>query len=459
MVMHNFLVHSSLRTRLIVILSSLSSLVWFIATGIEWCKFQKEMNKQFDTQQILFAERLASSNLMQGFHEILPRSKENFHQRHVNDDALAFAVFTEQGYPIINDGRDGKFIEFKPHKGFQNVSIDEYDDEDELDEWRIFWLKHNDIFVAVGQELEYRDDIIWDVMTSKLWGGVIALPLLILVIWFIVSRELASLKRLEKEVKNRKPSDTSALEIAQIPQEIQPLVKSLNHYFERTNTMFNRERRFTSDAAHELRSPLAGLRIQTEIAQMTIDEPEAHQRALNNITGSIDRIAQLIEQLLTLSRLESITELDEQEKIQWQELIESNVSQLYSQAERKGTEIEVDIQSQPENQQGKPLLLNLALRNLLDNAIHYTPNNSLIKLKLSKQRLIVEDNGNGVSDEVLAKLGQPFYRPVDRPVQSDNDEKGSGLGISIIKRIAELHGFNFQLSHSALGGLKAEIVF
>lgn len=449
---------NSLRFRLIVILSSISLLIWFIATGVQWFKFRKELNKQFDTQQILFAERLASSNLMQGFHEVLQFDASR--EKKVDDDALAFAVFTERGDPIFNDGRDGKFIPFAPHNGFKNVRLIELDDdEEEVDEWRIFWLKHQDIYIAVGQETDYRNDIIFDVMTSQMWAGIIALPLLILAIWLIVHRELSSLRQLQKQVLKRKPDETTPIATVQLPNEIQLLVESLNRYFERTQTMFNRERRFTSDAAHELRSPLAGLRIQTEIAQMTVDDPNAHAAALANLTGSIDRIAQLIEQLLTLSRLENLEQLEELSDIQWQPLIESAVSQLYANAEQKQTEIEVDIQHLPLHQQGCPLLLHLVLRNLLDNAINYTPNGSLIRLTLSECSLIVEDNGNGVSEEELAKLGQPFYRPVDRPVQSAQDEKGSGLGISIIKRIAELHRFSLNLSRSDMGGLKVEIIF
>lgn len=446
----------SLRLRLMLVLSGISLLIWLLATGVEWVQFRKEMNRQFDGQQVMFAEKLASSSLMEGFHTI--QTPDHLYQKSLDDDALAFAVFTEKGDPIINDGRNGQFIEFATQQGFHNTQmLEEGDDEPET--WRIFWLKHQDVYIAVGQEKEYRDDLINEVMLSKLWGGVIVLPLLLLAIGWILTRELAPLKRLEKAVVLRKPDDTNPIEILQLPKEIQPLVKSLNHYFERTNTMFNRERRFTSDAAHELRSPLAGLRIQTEIAQMTIDDPIEHTKALENMLGGIDRLTQLMDQLLTLSRLENVEQLQDLEAINWQSLIEQAVSQCYAKAEEKGSDIRVEMTSQPENQQGKMGLLHLVLRNLLDNAINYTPKNSLIQLSLTRHSLTVEDNGNGVSDEDLAKLGQPFYRPADRPVQSIQDEKGSGLGISIIKRIASLHGFQFILSRSALGGLKAQIVF
>lgn len=454
--MNNIGKRLSLRLRLMLALSGISLLIWLIATGVEWFTFRKEMKRQFDGQQVLFAERLASSNLVEGFHTV--QIPDHLYQKRVDDDALAFAVFTENGEQIINDGRNGQFIQFEPQSGFHNtLMLEEGDDEPE--EWRIFWLKYNDVHIAVAQEKEYRDDLIFEVMLSKLSGGVIAIPFLLLAIGWILTRELAPLKRLENAVISRKPDDTNPIEISQLPKEIQPLVSSLNHYFVRTNSMFNRERRFTSDAAHELRSPLAGLRIQTEIAQMTRDDPIEHERALNNMLGGIDRITQLIDQLLTLSRLENIEQLEDLETVNWQSLIEQCVSQCYHLAEAKGSDIRVEIESNAQNQQGKMGLLHLVLRNLLDNAIHYTPERSMIQLTLTEKSLSVEDNGNGVSDEDLAKLGQPFYRPADRPVQSQQDEKGSGLGISIIKRIVKLHGFQFQLSRSQLGGLKAELIF
>ncbi|WGE46917.1 ATP-binding protein [Actinobacillus equuli] len=459
--MAKVLKNRSLKYRLLVTLSGISLLIWLISAMIEWRVLNKEINELFDSQQIFFAERLASSNIAEGFHTV--QNKGGFYQADVDDDALAFAIFTDKGEQIINDGRDGQFFTFTPLEGFQNIQLteadDEIDDEQDIDIWRIYWLKDNDVYIAVGQEIDYRNDLINKTIISQSWSWLFGFPMTILAILWIIHREFISLKRLENDVAQRKPDELKAISTAQLPSEIIPLVNNLNHYFERTQTMFNRERRFTSDAAHELRSPLAGLRIQTEIAQMTLDDPIEHGKALQNMTNSIDRIAQLIEQLLTLSRLENLTELEQLEPIDWRKLIENNVSQLYQQAENKRSEIIVDLQNEPTEQLGKMLLLNLVLRNLIDNAINYTPEQSLIKITLSTDRLVVEDNGNGVSDEDLAKLGQPFYRPVDRPVQSGQDEKGSGLGISIIKRIVELHRFGLKLSRSEMGGLKAEIFF
>ncbi|QIW15792.1 two-component system sensor histidine kinase QseC [Pasteurellaceae bacterium RH1A] len=451
--MRRFFENRSLRFRLVIALSLVSFVIWVLAMVVEWNKARDEVDKLFDAQQVLFAERLASSDIFQGFHEVRHRGLRRGAKK-VDDDALAFAVYTENGQLITHDNRNGRYIPFAPKRGFSQVTI--YEDDGDKDEWRIFWLKHRDIFIAVGQELDYRDDLINDIVFVQLWVWLAGLPLLILAILWVVNRELRSLRLLKKQVTQRKPDDFSQISKQNLPLEIFPLVDSLNNYLARTQTMFNRERRFTSDAAHELRSPLAALRIQTELAQLTMDDPKEHSQALGNITQSIDRIALLIEQLLTLSRLENLVELDELEPIDWQRLIESNVAQLYLQAEQKGSEIEVEVEHYPQNQQGKSMLLSLVLRNLIENAINYTPEGSLIRVSLSEQKLVVEDNGTGVSEADLAKLGQPFYRPVDRP---DSDNKGSGLGISIVKRIVELHRFKLNLSASELGGLKVEVIF
>lgn len=447
----------SLRFRLVLALLAVSLSVWAIATVVEWYKTKKEVHKLFDTQQVLLAERLASSNLTrEGFREFQPELSRS-DDKHFDDDALALAIFNENGIPIFNDGRNGRTIPFSRQAGFQNIAMLEEDGD--LDQWRIYWLKHNNFYIAVGQELEYREDLLAEMLQVHFSGWFVGIPLLILAIGWIVSRELAPLTKLSRQITQRKPDEMSQIEDSHLPQEILPLVGSLNHYFERTQQMLKRERRFTSDAAHELRSPLASLRIQTEIAQLTKDDPIAHQQALNNILLSIDRTAQLIEQLLTLSRLENMAQLDDLQVVNWQQLISDQVSELYVNAERKQSEILVEMPTETVISQGKPLLLSLVIRNLLDNAIGYTPNGSQIFIHLTSKGLVLEDNGNGVSEADLQRLGQPFYRPADRPVESEQDQRGSGLGLSIVKRILALHSHSLHFQHSERGGLRVEIRF
>ena len=325
------------------------------------------------------------------------------------------------------------------------------------DEWRIFWqpVANGNLIIAVGQELDYREDLIEEMIFGQMWIWFASLPILIIVLGWLIHKELRPIKRLSQEVQTRKSGDVSLLNIEGLPAEILPLVKNLNQFFDRTSAMLQRERRFTSDAAHELRSPLAALRIQTEVAQLAGDDVELREQALLHLTQGIDRASQLIEQLLTLSKLDNLQELEELQPIDWEGIIQSLIAERYFVAEKRKITLAFEKESEPKQKQGQPILVSLMLRNLLDNAIKYCPEDTNVSVKIASCQIIVEDNGGGVEPEDLKKLGQRFYRPAGQ------NEKGSGLGLSIVMRIAELHGFKVRLENVIKEkqriGLKAQI--
>ncbi len=450
--------NTSLRFRLMVVISCTAVLIWLISTAVAWIQVRHEVNKVFDAQQILFAQRLASSDLRTLLMERKPQRafnvehhKKSIKKAKFDDDALAFAIFTTQGEMVLSDGNNGENFPFKHASGFTQSRLNSEDD----DEWRIFWLPINDRFlVAVGQEQDYRDDLTQGMVLSQMWIWFASLPLLLALIVWVINRELQTLKRVGEQVKQRTPEDNSPL-ATDVPKEILPLVTSLNQFFDKTSTMLLRERRFTSDAAHELRSPLAALKIQTEIAQIAGDDAQLRDKALINLTQGIDRATQLIEQLLTLSRLDNLTALEGVETIQWEKLLPSVIGELYFHAQKRNMEIEFNHIATPKEQQGQPLLLSLMIRNVIDNAIKYCPEKTTITVSLDKDNIVIEDNGGGVEEADLAKLGQRFFRPAGQ------NEKGSGLGLSIVRRIAELHHYRIKLenSHNTQGqrGLKTTI--
>ena len=445
----------SLRFRLIATLSLVSVLVWLISTVVAWFQVRKEVNQVFDAQQILFAERLASSDLRHLLidrHNTQPRRP--FKKHRFDDDALAFAIFTTDGNIVLSDGENGDNFIYAPKKGFSLSKIREDDDD-----WRIFWLPvaGGRLMVAVGQEQEYRDELINKMVFGQMWIWFAGLPFLLAALGLIIRRELRSLKEVGEQVAKRPPDDMSLLPTDNLPTEILPLIENLNQFFDRTSATLLRERRFTSDAAHELRSPLAALRIQTEVAQLAGDDAHLREQALENLTKGIDRATQLIEQLLTLSRLDNLKELENLQEIHWEQLIPSLMGELYFHAEKHQITLAFEPTAAPQVKRGQPLLLALMLRNLIDNAIRYCPTGSQVKVRLEKNKILVEDNGGGVDEADLAKLGQRFYRPAGQ------NEKGSGLGLSIVRRIAELHHYQLNLSNrkNSAGeriGLCAEIL-
>ena len=445
----------SITLRLISVLSLTALFVWLSSTLVAWWQVRHDVNKVFDAQQVLFAERLANSDLSAILLESstkLDKNSQSALKKSYDDDALAFAIFSKTGKLLFSDGRNGKRFIFNNKTGFHNANI--YDDDDK---WRIFWrtAANGELFIAVGQELDYREDLIEEMIFGQMWIWFASLPILIIILGWLIHKELRPIKRLSQEVQSRKSGDVSLLNTEGLPVEILPLVKNLNQFFDRTSAMLQRERRFTSDAAHELRSPLAALRIQTEVAQLANDDASLREQALTHLTQGIDRASQLIEQLLTLSRLDNLQALETLQPLDWDAIIQSLISERYFVAEKRKITLVFEKESEPKQKQGQPILVSLMLRNLLDNAIKYCPEDTTVSVKIASSQIIVEDNGGGVEPEDLKKLGQRFYRPAGQ------NEKGSGLGLSIVMRIAELHGFKVRLENvikeSQRIGLKAII--
>lgn len=439
--------NASLRLRLIAVITCSALLIWLFSTAIAWWQVRKEVNQVFDAQQILFAQRLASSDLqamlIERHHPKAKTPRKGGFRADFDDDALAFAVFTAQGEMVLSDGRNGDNFMFSRQTGFSHAFIHGDDDK-----WRIFWQPIGDgkLRLAVGQELDYREDLINKMVFGQMWSWFASLPLLLALIIWLISRELRTLKQVSAQLRQRKPEDQAVISCENLPKEILPLVESLNQFFDKTATMLLRERRFTSDAAHELRSPLAALKIQTELAQLAGDDSALRDKALANLNVGINRASQLIEQLLTLSRLDNLQALDGVETVHWEQLLPSLIGELYFAAEKRQISLEFQPLATPIAQQGQPLLLSLMVRNLIDNAIKYCPAGTTVRLTLTADGLTILDNGGGVSEADLTKLGQRFYRPAGQ------NEKGSGLGLSIVRRIAELHHYRLTLSHAPLNG-------
>lgn len=446
----------SLRLRLILIFSLLALLTWSTASVVAWVMSRNTINEVFDTQQMLFAKRLATANLGDLLADesarSLPKTKKLVHhgkRGEQDDDALAFAIFDRQGKMLLNDGENGAdFLFDEEREGFTDGERKGDDDS-----WRLLWLTSPDgrYRIVVGQEWDYRRDMALGMVTGQLVPWLVTLPVLMLLIALIVGRELRPLRAVAAGLRRRAPDDETPLDARQVPTEVRPLVDALNALFARINALLVRERRFTSDAAHELRSPLAALRVQTEVVQLAGDDAPMREHALDNLTVGIDRATRLVDQLLTLSRLDSLSDLAELAPVDWNELVTMTLAEQDKQAHAAGVTLRYEQQGTPPARQGQTLLLSLLLRNLLDNAVRYTPKGGVVTVTLSERSLTVEDDGPGVTTEHLARLGERFYRP---PGQ---EQTGSGLGLSIVQRIAGLHGLQVSFANRPAGGFVARL--
>ncbi|WP_297116241.1 quorum sensing histidine kinase QseC [uncultured Enterobacter sp.] len=440
----------SLKLRLTLLFLLLSLAAWFAASIVAWQQTAHKLDKLFDTQQMLFAKRLLTMDLdeiraPERMREVPKKAKHG----HLDDDALAFAIFDTDGKMVLNDGENGRDIPYHYRRdGFDDGRL-----IDDSDEWRFLWLtspdgKHR---VVVGQEWEYRQEMALDVVSSQLTPWLVALPVMLLLLVLLLSRELRPLKKLAQTLRWRSPDATDSLPTDGVPTEVRPLLDALNHLFARTQGMMARERRFTSDAAHELRSPLAALKVQTDVAQLYVDDPQAQARALAQLHAGIDRASRLVDQLLTLSRLDSLDNLDDVETVAMADLLQSAVMDIYHPAQQAGIEVRLNVNAPHVTRACQPLLLGLLVRNLLDNAVRYSPRGSVVDVTLDAHGFTVQDNGPGIAPDALARIGERFYRP---PGQ---DETGSGLGLSIVKRIAALHGMRVVMNNAPDGGFRVTV--
>ncbi len=440
----------SLKLRLTLLFLALSLTAWFAASLVAWQQTRDTLDKLFDTQQMLFAKRLLTMDLdeIRAPERMRKVPKKAKHGR-LDDDALAFAIYTPDGRMVLNDGENGRDIPYHYRRdGFDNGQLN-----DDNDEWRFLWLTAPDgkYRVVVGQEHEYRQEMALDVVRSQFTPWLVALPIMLLVLIVLLSRELRPLKKLSQTLRARTPDATDRLATQGVPIEVRPVVDALNQLFARTQAMMARERRFTSDAAHELRSPLTALKVQTEVAQLSLDDPQAQAKALTQLHAGIDRASRLVEQLLTLSRLDSLESLDDVEPLNMADLLQSVVMDSYHPAQQAGIEIRLNILDPQVTRTGQQLLLSLLVRNLLDNAVRYSPRDSRVEVTLDTHSVIVRDNGPGIAPDALTRIGERFYRP---PGQ---DQTGSGLGLSIVKRIAALHRMTVTLGNGQHGGFEARI--
>jgi len=408
-----------------------------------WQQTRDTVNELFDTQQMLFAKRLLALDPTSLHHAALPKTKTllRHHRGDQDDDALAFAVFRTDGTPLLNDGENGRGLSFDTRRdGFRDGQL-----RDDDERWRLLWLTSPDkqYRVVVGQEQEYRDDMTLDLASAALLPWLVAMPFMLLLLLLLVWYELRPLKQLAHRLQQRAPDDATTLPVTHLPREVQPLVAALNDLFGRTAQLVQRERRFTSDAAHELRSPLAALRVQSEVIQLAEDDEQ--------LDSGIIRATRLVDQLLTLSRVEADDLRSEFQPVALLPLLQALVAEHLPQAAAQQTEITLTSDAAPV-MNGHPLLLGLMIRNLLDNALRYAPAQSRIALRLETDSIVVEDNGAGVSDEQLARLGERFWRP---PGQA---QSGSGLGLSIVKNIAQLHDLQLHFSHAVPQGLRITLI-
>ena len=323
--------------------------------------------------------------------------------------------------------------------------------------YRIFSVQTNNQTVQIAQDMAVRKRMAGTLALRTVGPIALMAPVLMLVVWWVVSGSLAPVARVRRQVAARQADDLSPVSDSELPDEVRPLVQELNLLFGRVRTAFEAQQHFVADAAHELRSPLAALKLQVLSLERAADE-QARAVAVGRVSAGIERATRLVEQLLVLARQEaSSAEGSTFTPVSLTELAKRSLGDMAGVAQAR--QIDLGLHHADDvTLSGQPDALIILLRNLIDNAVKYTPAGGTVDLELRKRpggaTLFVEDSGPGISPEERERVFSRFYRV------PGSEAGGSGLGLAIIKAIAERHGAMLSLETSErLGGLRVKIDF
>ena len=443
----------SLRRRLLLGLSLASLLIWVLAAGLSYRQASHEVQELMDSQMVKTA-RLLLVQTRGGAQDIGKLSESMAVLRGLGglnsrraEMPLEFRISRADG-TLLSRSRHAP--QTPPAElGFAEI-------ERGGQRWRSLTLETEDgaYRVQVTQSSRLRNREALEMATKTVLPLGLLFPLLIGLIYFSVWRGLKPLDDLAAEVAARSPDNLAPVTPAAAPLETRPLLDALNHLFSRLGTALDNERRFTADAAHELRTPLAALKIQAQVAMATKD-PEQSRHALTQVLAGADRTTHLIEQLLRLARLDPIARLPDPQPVNLALLANTAAEAAQGSAGIRQQTLNVDLPATPVEISGDRDLLGAALRNLIDNALRYTPEQGAITIRVGSEngepQVSVTDNGPGVPAEELPHLIERFYR--GRAASAE----GSGLGLAIVQRIAELHGARLEVANIAGGGFSARL--
>lgn len=426
----------SLRARLLAAMLATLTVVWLAASIASYAQARHELDELLDAHLATSAALLiaqASDDLEEIHIEHLP-DLGDAHQR------LALQVW--------NDGRLGVHSANAPdaalapfRRGFADVRV-------AGKAWRVYVARgRDDTWVQVGEPQSARDDILHEALGRQALPMLLALPLLGFGLWIVVGRGLSPLQRLAQAVEARAPLETTPIADAGAPAEVRPLLDRLNALFARTGESIARERRFIGDASHELRTPVAAIRAQAQVAQGARDDAE-RQRALAGVIAGCDRMTALTEQLLTLSRLEAGVLDAGKADTPLRACAEDVIAELAPAIRRAGATVELAVPADLRIGCG-PQLVHSVLRNLIDNALRHGGDGVRVRVAADRDAdaivLDVSDDGPGIPPERHADALQRFHR-LDAATGS-----GAGLGLAIVGRIAEVCGGTLALGEGLDG--------
>lgn len=450
----------SIRRRLLVLLLSVIGAVWCLVAANTYFEARHEVQELFDAnlaQSARLLSRLTAHELAiigragaQRLGSMLSADIEEADTApaHPYEKKIAFQAWDSAGrlmYRTASTPRDTE----PAADGFSDATVDGY-------RWRFFQIRGPELTVQVAQRYDVRQELITQIAMNAVLPVLIGLPVMGVAIWLAVGRGLVPLQRLRARVNRLEPDNLEPLGTSDVPSEVVPLVESLNALLARLRDALHNERRFTADAAHELRTPLAALRTQAQVA-LRAGDAASRQHALERIVEGADRATHLVDQLLTLARCDAAQPDAGTDTTDLSAIARTILQEVSVAALARGVDLELRCGQAP-RARGQEGMIGVMLRNLVDNAIRYSPDDALVVVSTGETKgrpwLAVSDNGPGIPPRERERVFRRFYRGMQA------SGSGSGLGLSIVGRIGELLGAEVHLAGGEGNrGLTVEVAF
>ena len=453
---------SSLQTRLVVLTVGVATVLWLLAAFLAWSAASHEVDELLDAHLAQSAALLISQQATHGTSN--NETSVELPLLHKYASKVAFQVYQNNAivwhssqleHEMLDKTKIG-FFEFEAKDGHT---------------WRVFSAKDEkrNIQVFVAEIKDERYGIVDDVLESLSLPLMSVIAALSIIVFITTRAALSPLRQLRKLLLQRNPSNMQELVLLDSPTEIAPIVKALNSLFTKINDLLEQQKRFNADAAHELRTPIAAIRMQAQVAMQAYQQHNSEQEmhALKSTLSGCDRATRLVDQLLTLSKLDAQAHQQNSNKndsAQDDELQPTDLAQvcqnmsldLATLALAKAQDLELIAPDQA-MVKGSSTLWEILFRNLLDNAIRYSPHGAKIRIEIKVSDefflLTIDDSGPGMPAQEIKKLGERFYR------QLGTNASGSGLGWSIVRRVVGVLMINLDVKTSSLlGGLRVEIM-
>jgi two-component system sensor histidine kinase QseC len=367
---------------------------------------------------------------------------------HAYETKLAFQVRDADGRLLLRSDSGPATPLAELRAGFADVDLDGT-------AWRVFTLRSREgLWVQAGEEGEIREELAAGIARGTLVPLLLGLPVLVLLLWVVLEFAARGLARIVDGIERRAGHDLTPLDPATVPVELDGLVRAINGLFQRMRTALERERRFTADAAHELRTPLAALRVHVANCHAEDDAAKRDQLA-ERVDQALVRMERLIAQMLDLARQDAAEPgARVAADVDLPALVRREAAELGVAGLGRGLRLEVTGEAHAKVA-GDEVALGIMLRNLLDNALRYTPDGGRIRIDVQRDghglRLRVDDSGPGLPDDARERVFDRFHRELG------SGATGSGLGLSIVRSVVARHGGRVRLAHSELGGLGVEV--